>query len=94
MAITFSQRDYWDLVHASRCTHQSPAAQSFETIIPCPEQLGEGYYRFINLRDGVELLIGNYQLHDDVVMMMPERSHSLEYGFHFSGKVLEQAVDY
>lgn len=93
MTITLSQRDYWDLVNASRCTHQSLAVQPFETIIPFPEQLGQGYYRFIQLREGVGLRISHFQLHtEDVEMVSPERSHPLEYYFCLSGKVYEQEV--
>ena len=86
MTITLTQKDYWDLVHASQRSSQSHAVESFDTLVPYPAQLGQGHYRFIDLHEGVELLIGHFQLHDDVVMMMPERSHPIEYGFYLAGK--------
>ncbi|MBE7385478.1 MAG: helix-turn-helix transcriptional regulator [Leptolyngbya sp. SIO1E4] len=93
MTITLSQRDYWDLVNASRCTHQSLAVQPFETIIPYPEQLGRGSHRFIQLREGVGLRISHFQLHtEDVEMVSPERSHPFEYYFCLSGRVYGQEV--
>ena len=86
MTITLSQQDYWDLVDASQGNDQSSVTQPFEKVVPYPEQLGQGDYRFLDLRDGVELVIGSYQLHDDVVMISPERSHPVEYVFYLTGK--------
>ncbi|MEH1835231.1 MAG: AraC family transcriptional regulator [Nostoc sp.] len=50
-----------------------------------PPRLGEGQSRFIKLREGLELCISNYQLHDTVITKVKEREHHLEYGFVFSG---------
>ncbi|WP_235071161.1 helix-turn-helix transcriptional regulator [Leptolyngbya sp. Heron Island J] len=58
-----------------------------------PAQLGQGTLRFIQLREGVELLISQFQLHtDDVEIVLPERSHPLEYGFFLSGKAFQPDV--
>ena len=86
MTITLTQKDYWDLVDASQHNSQFHRSASFETVVPYPAQLGQGYYRFIDLREGIDLLIGHFQLHDDVVMMLPERPHVVEYGFYLAGK--------
>ena len=86
MTITLTQKDYWDLVDASKYNGTSHLKESFDTVVPYPEQLGEGYSRFIDLREGIELLIERYRLHDDVVVISPERPHVLEYGFYLAGK--------
>jgi AraC-like DNA-binding protein len=86
MTITLSQQDYWELFDASQNGDQSPTAQSFETVVPYPEQLGQGHFHFIDLREGVELLVGNYQLRDDVVVVSPQRSHPIEFMFYLTGK--------
>ena len=80
MTITFSQRDYWDLFKASQPSENTSSQNTFETVIPFPEQLGQGSYRFIQLREGVGLRISHFQLHtEDVEIVSPERSHPLEY---------------
>ena len=92
MTITLSQRDYWDLFRASQTPENTGPQNAFETVIPYPTQLGQGFYRFIQLRQGVTLQIDRYQPHDDVELVSPERSHSLEYGFYLSGKVFQPDV--
>ena len=93
MTITLSQRDYWDLVEASQASKNPDPQNAFETVRPYPKQLGQGSYRFLQLREGVGLRISHFQLHtEDVEIVSPERSHSLEYGFLLSGKICEQAV--
>ncbi|MEM6433772.1 MAG: AraC family transcriptional regulator [Cyanobacteria bacterium P01_D01_bin.115] len=86
MTITLSQQDYWDLVDASQCDSQSDATASFDRFVSYPAQLGQGYYHFIDLCEGLELLIGHFQLHDDLVIVSPERSHPIEYAFYLAGK--------
>lgn len=53
----------------------------------CPQQLGSGYIRTIDLR-GIELIIFNYQVQDDlnVIFKVPPGESWLEFGFHLSGK--------
>ena len=92
MAITFSQRDYWDLVRASQALENTNNPQdAFERVLPFPTQLGQGFCRFIRLSKRVSLRIEHYQLHmEDVEIVLPDRSHPLEYGFFLSGKVYER----
>lgn len=84
MAIVISKSDYWELLSAVDSTGHHPP-DSFETIWMYPKQLGEGYWREIQLRDGLDLAIAHYQLHDSMTMQLPEREHPLEYSFHLSG---------
>lgn len=90
MTITFSQRDYLDLVEASQTPENIGPQNAFETVIRFPEKLGQGYYRNLRLRQGVWLRISHFQLHtEDVECVVPERSHPCEYRFYLSGKVCE-----
>ena len=81
MPITISQQDYWDLVRETQRQQNSNHNDKFDITWQYPEQLGKGTYREIQLRQGVELSIDDYRLHDDVIMKSPERSHLLEYEF-------------
>lgn len=83
MTITLSQHDYWELFENVEETNTS--ADEFSITWKYPEQLGRGYWREIRLRDGLELAIAHYQLHDTVTIHLPERSHPLEYNFHLAG---------
>ena len=92
MAITFSQRDYWDLVGASQALENTNPQNAFERVLPLPAQLGQGSYRFIQLQEGVWLRISHFQLHTDFEIVSPERPHLLEYYFCLSGKIHEQEI--
>lgn len=83
MTITLSQHDYWKLFEDAEKT-SAPSADEFDLIWKYPEQLGQGYWREIRLREGLELAIAHYQLHDSVTIQLPEREHPLEYSFHLS----------
>jgi AraC-like DNA-binding protein len=61
-------------------------------VIECyPAEAGQGYSRWINLRDGLDLEISHYQLGSSIIVEMPERTHPLEYLFVLSG--IEQSND-
>jgi AraC-like DNA-binding protein len=86
MAIAISQADYWELFNTIESTAQgSHSLDEWDVTWIYPEQLGQGYWREICLRDGVELAIAHYQLHDSVTVQLPEREHPLEYSFHLAG---------
>ncbi len=86
MAIVLSQADYWELFNDIEPINQSNSLPDlFETRWQYPPQLGQGYRREIQLRDGLELAIVHYHLHHSVSMHLPEREHPLEYSFHLSG---------
>ena len=85
MPVTISQQDYWDLVCETRCSENLYYADD-DVTWQYPKQLGQGIYREIQLRGGIELAIDHYQLHDNVIVQCPERSHPLEYVFAIAGK--------
>jgi AraC-like DNA-binding protein len=79
MAIALSQPDYCSLF--SETEPSDPQIDSFDVTRSYPALLGQGYFREIHLRDGLELAIANYQLHQDLIVEVPEREHPLEYEF-------------
>lgn len=94
MAISLSQRDYWDLFTEDEVDlHPCAAHEPFDHTWRYPSRLGQGYRREIILREGIELAIASYHLHDDLVLRFPNRPHSLEYCFYLSGYQCCNGVD-
>lgn len=84
----YSQCNYWALfqdIESQTAPHNASNGDKFDSVWKYPEQLGQEYWREIHLRDRLELAIARYQLHDSVVMQLPEREHPLKYSFHLSG---------
>jgi len=79
MTITLSQRDFWELFEAAPELSSSNQFEAFESLYTYPEALGKGYWRDVELRDGIDLAIAHYHFHTDVVLQMPERPHPLEF---------------
>jgi len=77
MAITLSPADYSRLFveTAPVFMGESEAACSY------PACLGQGEFRWFELRDGLELAIDQFCLKDDLVMTHRDRHHPLEYTF-------------
>ena len=92
MPITISQQDHWDLVCEAQCKEHLNHNDSFDLTWQYPKELGQGSYREIQLRQGIELAIDRYHLHDDVIMQFPERSHPLEYVFGIAGKSTSTSI--
>ena len=88
MSVTISQKDYWDLIHQTRCQQNLNHNDKFDVTYQYPEQLGQGILREIKPKQGVRLTIVDYRLHDNVnvILQLPERSHSLEYLFRIAEK--------
>jgi AraC-like DNA-binding protein len=84
MAIALAQDDYWSIVCESESEAAAPPLDSFDIIWRYPAALGQGYYRDIQLRDGLELAIADYQSHDDIIIESYDREHPLEYTFDLS----------
>ena len=85
MGLTLSQQEYWDLVKQPQYK-SFDKADAFETTFQYPAELGQGYNRSIELRDGLDLGIDHYQLHQSVTTHAPERPHPIEYMFRIAGK--------
>lgn len=92
MPVTISQKDYWDLVYQTRCQQNLNHNDKFDVTYQYPKELGRGIYREIKLRQGIELAIDRCQIHDDVIIEIPERSHPVEYGFEIAEKSTSNLV--
>ena len=86
MTLILSQSAYQELVYESEQNQPTPdTSDGFDLTRPYPVKLGNGYTRYINLRTGLSLDIGNYQLHDEIITKSSDREHPLEYTFDLSG---------
>lgn len=85
MSIALSHRTYWDLFEENPQAQPHSGSDSFDVILQYPPQLGQGFVRQVELREGVDLMISQYQLYDDVIIKLPEREHPIEYSFFLSG---------
>lgn len=77
-----SQQDYWALLQDRP---PRDAADEFDITWNYPQTLGQGYWREIQLREGLTLAIAQYQLHAPLTIQLPEREHPLELSFYLSG---------
>jgi len=85
MTISISQATYQQLVReAKKCDNNS--SDEFDGIWHYPKPLGQGYWRTINLREGLILDIADYQLRDRLRLKTLELQHPLECTFCLSGK--------
>ncbi|MBE9016325.1 helix-turn-helix transcriptional regulator [Chroococcidiopsidales cyanobacterium LEGE 13417] len=95
MTITISQQALNDLFQetverylrsASLTQHPDPE-DPLDVMYKYPQPLGQGYWREIKLRQGLELTIGDLQLRDRMVTKHPEQERQdIQYHFHFSGR--------
>jgi len=94
MTITISQQAFWDLFveipeTEEKCHRQSSNISRrwdmFDTICYFPQELGQGYWGEIELRNGLYLAISEHQLHHDLIIKLPDRQHPLEYSFYIKG---------
>ena len=81
MTITLSQADYQEMFE----TTETGAIPDAESVFDFPAWIGQGHYRSISPREGIDLNIEDYYLNEDVVVTHPERSHPLEYTFEQIG---------
>lgn len=91
MAQSFAQPDYWAIVEESYYdsiavanTVDDTSADELETW-PFPTQLGTGYFRKIDIREGLVFDVADYRLHEDVTLVSDDREHPLELTFTLVG---------
>jgi hypothetical protein len=82
MTITISEQCYFELLQEEKKIPQVDPTDCFDLTEPYPKLLGQGYYREIELRDGLFLEIFDCQLSDRVIWKLPERHEHLSYHFH------------
>ncbi|KAM3096807.1 helix-turn-helix domain-containing protein [Phormidesmis sp. 146-12] len=83
MAITLSQQDYWELI----CSEvEAPQMLSnFDCTWKYCGELGAGYYREIQIRDGVELAIAEDYFREELKVVTCDREHPLELSYTLIG---------
>ncbi|MBW4614761.1 MAG: AraC family transcriptional regulator [Desmonostoc vinosum HA7617-LM4] len=91
MTITISQQAYWELFDENvNNVDKIDPSDDLDIVYKYPQQLGQGYLRSIELRQGLELQISNFRLHDYLITQAPEREHCLEYIFYLSGNHIDK----
>ncbi|MEH1844642.1 MAG: hypothetical protein V7L25_06445 [Nostoc sp.] len=78
MTLILSQADYLKLLDQAEIINNT-ILDSFD--ITRKYQFGEGYWRHIQLRDGISLDISNYQQPKSFILKCHERKHPLEFLF-------------
>jgi AraC-like DNA-binding protein len=84
MTISLSEENYYELLQEIEEDKQLLGLDGFELNWSYPSLLGHGSVQEITLRDGLELDIVNYQLHDDLMINCIDREHPLEYWFNLA----------
>jgi AraC-like DNA-binding protein len=85
MTITISEQCYFELLQEEEKSTQVDPTDCFYLTEPYPKLLGQGYFREIELRDGLFLEIFDCQLRDRLIWKLPERHEHLSYHFHLLG---------
>lgn len=81
MTVTLSQQDYWELI----CSEQPSQTPEIDRTWNYSNPVGTGYYREIQLRDGIELAIEEDYFHEDVRVITRDRVHPLELSYTIVG---------
>ena len=88
MTITIYGSDYDALWQEANIASQNVESQELsETVRLVPESLGQGYIKSIDF-NGINILLFNYQLHDDLFIIRKDKDFSKisrEFGFNLSG---------
>lgn len=85
MTISISQQAYKELLQKAPIFHELDSQDEYDGTWQYPEELGQGYSRWIEWRDGLVLTIDNYRPRDQLVMSLPDRPHPIECTFHLAG---------
>jgi len=85
MTIRISQQAYRELLQQASIFPELDSQDSFDGTWRYPEELGQGYSRWIELREGLVLDIDNYRPRDRIMTTLSERPHPIECTFHLAG---------
>lgn len=85
MTISISHQAFWDLCQEVKETQQCFDPTDKFSIWKFPTEFGEGWYRSIQLREGLLLLIENSRQYDRMITEIPEWEHPIQYVFNLSG---------
>jgi AraC-like DNA-binding protein len=75
MTITLSQSDYWSWLEEAVSGGEDGRVSAY------PAALGQGQQRTVSIRNGIDLMLEDGCLRDDLEVRLPDRGHPLEYSF-------------
>ncbi|WP_169267182.1 helix-turn-helix transcriptional regulator [Brasilonema octagenarum] len=87
MTITITHQAYKDLWEKIKeTTRHCDPSDPLDVIWKYPQQLGHGYIRCIELREGLEVEIFDCRLRNRLILELPERLDWLKFHFHLFGQ--------
>lgn len=92
MTISISEQAYDDLCQDEQCQYPDPD-DALDVVYQHPQWLSQEYWREIELREGLELVIENFQLCDRWLLERSERESWLMYHFHLSGEHQDRCTE-
>lgn len=88
MTTNITLQAYYELCQETVELSQQPDPDdALDEMFKFPQLLGQGHWQYIELQQGLELEIANYQLHDDVMMeRFANEQPCVEYIFFLTGR--------
>ena len=85
-----AHEELWQEVDQTRQSNDPD--DELDITCKCPQALGEGYSRRVELRQNLVLEIESYQRHDNLIIQGIDRPHPLEFWFMLSGQWMESSL--
>ncbi|MBW4612084.1 MAG: AraC family transcriptional regulator [Desmonostoc vinosum HA7617-LM4] len=93
MTIAISAQTYQEIfAEANETPQNSDSDDELDVTYKCPQVLGEGYLRRVELRQNLVLEIESYQRHDNLIKQRIDHPHPLEFWLMLSGQWWENSV--
>lgn len=90
MTITISQQTFdelWNQTRTNGTSRDPDPNDQFDVMYYVPQPLGRGYWREIQLREGLQLTIAEYKVDECLMIEFSELDTTgIEYHFHLSGQ--------
>lgn len=87
MTVSISPQAYDELCQDVEPSQHPDPDDTLDEMFKFPQLLGQGYWRHIELREGLAVSIGDFRFQDRLMIASPEGEVDwLEYHFHFSGE--------
>lgn len=84
--LTISESAYDALWQETNSTPKTiDPSDPLDFLLKVPPQLGQGFRREVDWREGLNLTIEDYQLHKDLVTQVHEHQHRIQMGFMLLG---------
>ncbi|UKO96914.1 hypothetical protein [Nostoc sp. UHCC 0870] len=90
MTITISQQAFdelWQEIRTNGTSRYPDPKDQFDVMYHVPQAFGRGYWREIQLREGLQLTIADYKVSDRLMIEFSDLdTPGIEYHFHLSGE--------